>query len=250
MQTEQDKVKEILRNLEPNDKIMINADLKDIESFPAHENKELGVRYRAVMTEQVSEKLKEAFDLMKLDHRNDPNLKDTPMRVASMWINELMVGRYQSKPRMESFPLQFGGDGVAVDNEEINTDMMISKKVDVRSLCSHHLAPFHDVSGDSQSYAVIAYIPTNRLLGISKLQRLINWYGARPHLQEQLTYQIYKEICDTIGSNNVYVAFKNIEHTCESLRGVKSNSGRTSTTQYGGVFKNPELRKEALLQAL
>jgi len=249
MNTEQDKVKKILRERDPG---LLNEDEKEllkIDSFSAHENVYIPVEQRAVMTKQVSEKLMEAFDLMKLDYRNDPNLKDTPMRVASMWINEMMVGRYQRKPRMEAFPLQYGNNGVAVDDEEINTGMMISKKVDVRSLCSHHLAPFFDVVSDANSYGLIAYIPTDKLLGISKLQRLINWYGARPHLQEQLTYQIYKEICDTIGSENVFVSLKNINHTCENLRGAKTASGRTSTMQYGGVFKDPALRQEALIQA-
>lgn len=254
MLTEQDKVKKILKTFtEDNNytrKAAIAEDLKAIIPYPAHENRSITVEERAVMTEQVSEKLKEVFDIMKLDHLNDPNLKDTPMRVASMWINEMMIGRYQHKPRMEAFPLQYGDGGVAVDDKEIDTGMMISKKVDVRSLCSHHLAPFHDVVSDDNSYAIIAYIPTDKLLGISKLQRLINWYGARPHLQEQLTYQIYNEICETIDSKNVFVSFKNIEHTCESLRGVKSMSGRTSTMQYGGIFKNSDFRREAILQAI
>jgi len=246
MQTEQDKVKKALRELTPTEKGELLKETDTYKSFPAHENIPMRTELRAVMTEEVSHKMKEIFDIMKLDYKNDPNLKDTPMRVASMWINELMVGRYQEKPRMEDFPLQFGGEkGVLIDNEPFQPGMMITKKIDVRSLCSHHLMPFFD--NDENAYALISYVPTTRLLGISKLQRIANWYGSRPQLQEQLTYQIYKEVCETIGSNDVMVSMQNITHTCESLRGVESECGRTSTLQFGGVYEDSSLRREVML---
>jgi len=160
-------------------------------------------------------------------------------------IQILKIHRYQNKPRMESFPLQFGGDGgILIDDTPLEPGMMITKKVDIRSLCSHHFMPFFN---NEDGYGLIAYMPTDKLLGISKLQRLVNWYGARPQLQEQLTYQIYKEVCDTIGTNDVLVIMENIEHTCESLRGVESVCGRTNTVQYGGAFNDAALRREVIL---
>ena len=247
MLTKQDETKKILNELSGPSYDKIADDLKKIPSFAGHENVAMDAEMRAVMANQVSQHMKSIFDIMKLDYNKDPNLKDTPMRVASMWVNELMIGRYQNKPRMESFPLQFGGsDGVLIDDEPLETGMMITKKVDIRSLCSHHLMPFFN---NEDGYGLIAYKPTNKLLGISKLQRLVNWYGSRPQLQEQLTYQIYKEVCDTIGSNDVLVVMENIEHTCESLRGVESVCGRTNTIQFGGAFEDASLRREVILSA-
>lgn len=247
MKTKQDEVKHLLKNMSVEERKDAEYKLVQLNSYSGHENVHVPVHVRAVMTEQVSEKMKEIFDIMKLDYKVDPNLKDTPMRVASMWINELMIGRYQEKPRMESFPLQFGGEnGVLIDDKHFDAGMIITKKVDIRSLCSHHLMPFFN--GDD-GYGLIAYKPTDKLLGISKLQRLVKWYGSRPQLQEQLTYQIYKEVCDTIGTNDVLVIMQNIEHTCESLRGVESVCGRTNTVQFGGVFNEPALRREVILGA-
>lgn len=247
MKTKQDITKSLLRDLSDDQINDIRRDLAQFPSFSGHENVLLTDKQRAVMSLDVSDKMKEVFDIMKLDYRNDPNLKDTPMRVASMWVNELMIGRYQEKPRMESFPLQFGTqDGVLIDDAPFDPGMMITKKVDIRSLCSHHLMPFFN---NDDGYGLIAYKPTDKLLGISKLQRLVKWYGSRPQLQEQLTYQIYKEVCDTIGSNDVLVVMENIEHTCESLRGVESVCGRTNTIQFGGVFNDSSLRREVILGA-
>lgn len=248
MLTKQDETKKILRELTPEQYAKVVADLAKIDAYPGHENRAIDASGRAVMADQISEKMKEIFDILKLDYRNDPNLKDTPMRISSMWVNELMVGRYQNEPRMESFPLQFAKeDGVLVDGEDFEPGMLISKKVDIDSLCSHHFMPFMDL--DDNAYAIVAYKPSDKLLGISKLQRIVNWYGHRPQLQEQLTYQIYKHVCDTIGTNDVMVSFHNITHTCESLRGVESECGRTSTMQFGGVFNDGNLRREMIAQA-
>lgn len=249
MLTKQDVTKATLKGMSDDQINDSRRDLDKIESFPGHENVPMTLESRAVMALDVSEKMKDIFDIMKLDYKNDPNLKDTPMRVASMWVNELMVGRYQNKPRIESFPLQFGGDigGVLIDDAPMEPGMMITKKVDIRSLCSHHLMPFFDQ--DENAYAIISYVPTDKLLGISKLQRVVHWYGSRPQLQEQLTYQIYKDVCDTIGSNDVMVSMQNITHTCESLRGVESACGRTSTIQYGGIYNDSSLRREVISQA-
>ena len=248
MLTKQDETKKLLKEISADTYKGILSELSTIEPYAGHENKSIDAYKRAVMANEVSEKMKEIFDILKLDYRNDPNLKDTPMRISSMWVNELLIGRFQNEPRMESFPLQFGEEhGVLVDDDEFEPGMLICKKVDVDSMCSHHFMPFMDL--DENAYAIIAYKPTNKLLGISKLQRIVNWYGRRPQLQEQLTYQIYKHVCDTIGSKDVMVSFHNITHTCESLRGVESECGRTSTMQFGGCFNDGSLRREMISQA-
>ena len=248
MLTEQDKTKKALREMNETELKIVRNGLYGIEPYAGHENEPIDEKGRAIMALDASEKFKEIFDILKLDYENDPNLKDTPMRIASMWVNELLIGRYQREPRMESFPLQFGTeDGILVDDEPFDPGMLISKKVDIDSMCSHHFMPFMDL--DDNAYAIIAYKPTDKLLGISKLQRIVNYYGRRPQLQEQLTYQIYKHVCDTIGSNNVMVSFHNITHTCESIRGVESECGRTSTMQFGGIFQDSALRREMIGQS-
>lgn len=247
MQTEQDKIKQVFKKLSEEDIANITQELDDLKSFSAHENVELTAEQRAVMTYKAAEKTKELFDILKLDYKNDVNLKDTPFRFASMQVNELMIGRFTKAPRIESFD-----ELITTEKQfdDINSDSLyetiVTKKIDLHSMCSHHLMPF---SAEGQgSYALISYVPNGKFLGISKLQRIADWYGRRPQLQENLTRQIFNHVCKTIDSNNVMVAMSNLIHTCETQRGVESNCGATSTIQFGGVFKDSNLRSEILLQ--
>ena len=267
MKTEQDKINNILDRLTPAEMEAIEQSLEAIPSFVGHGNYVLTEEQRAVMTKQAAQKYKELFDILKLDYKTDPNLKSTPIRISSMLVNELIVGRFQEAPRIESFPADASLANETLDLESGEIDMpfnhngdmeveivnacgqeiIISKRVDVQSLCSHHFMPFFN--NDSKSYAVIAYKPSKlntRFLGISKLQRIVEFYAARPQLQENLTQQIYNHICRVLGHTDVFVCMKNLTHTCESLRGVRSVCGRTSTILYGGIFKDSRLRAESL----
>ncbi len=257
MLTKQDVTKKILREMDPEHYDTIKSELDNILNYAGHENEYISEEGRAVMAKEASIKLKEIFDILKLDVKGDPNLIDTPMRIASMWVNELMVGRYQNAPRIEAFPnqvksIEYGTtdyatiDGVEVV-EPVNSRMIVSKKVDVDSLCSHHFMPFFDTG--SNSYGLVAYKPSDKLLGISKLQRVVNHFGARPQLQEQMLGQIHEFIKKVIQSDDVLVIGQNIMHTCETARGVKSSVGRTSVTLYSGIFEDSSLRQEMLLQA-
>ena len=257
MLTKQDVTKNILREMSEERYQEVKDNLSNISNYAGHENKSIDEEARAVMTKEASLKLKDIFDIMKLDFREDANLIDTPMRLASMWVNELMVGRYQNAPRIEAFPNQIEAisygptdypmiDGVEVVSP-VNSRMIVSKKVDVDSLCSHHFMPFFDTG--SNSYGLVAYKPSDKLLGISKLQRVVNHFGARPQLQEQMLGQIHEYIKKVIQSDDVLVIGQNIMHTCETARGVKSSVGRTSVTLYSGIFEDSALRQEMLLQA-
>ena len=178
MLTKQDEVKNILKTFTPEEMEKAVAELNKIAPYPAHANTYVSSLGRALMTKEVSEKMKEIFEIMKLDV-NDPNLVDTPMRISSMWINELMVGRYQNAPRIEAFPKQiptvsYNKESVLIDGEEIlekvSSRMIVSKKVDIDSLCSHHFMPFFDTG--SNSYGLVAYKPSDRLLGIVNYKEL------------------------------------------------------------------------------
>ena len=104
MNTQQDTIKKIIKNLSPEEYQRELDLLAEIPSFQASENVPMSEVTRAVMTNEAAKKLEEYFDIIKLDYRNDENLKDTPMRVSSMNVNELMKGRYTLPPRIEAFP--------------------------------------------------------------------------------------------------------------------------------------------------
>lgn len=305
MATKQDLSKKILKKLSDDDILKIEKELENIPSYAASESAILTDEQRAVMTKQIAEKYKEIFNLAKLDYLNDENLKDTPFRIASMYINELMVGRYSPAPRIEAFPANYYNiiqQDMAYDNSDmlyaekaakdihikldeitekfykyaetdpvvsnlllkeadklltelmeheerflpkVNTRNMVVKSVDVNSLCSHHFIPF--VSTDEKdSRAVIAYIPRlgsdKALLGISKLQRIMDFFGRRPQLQETLNWQIKTFISLILRSQNVMVSFHNIVHYCEKTRGVESHCGSTSSIEYTGLFTETKYR--------
>ena len=259
MLTKQDEAKKILRSISEERFQEVRSELDEIKMFAGHENVILTDEQRAVMTKEAAEQLKGVFETLKLDYLKDPNLLDTPMRLASMWVNELMVGRYSAAPRIEAFPLQietksyngeesvptlFDGTDDEPIVESVASRMIISKKVDLDSLCSHHFMPFFDTG--ENSFAIVAYKPSDKLLGISKLQRVVNYFGQRPQLQENLLSQIHEYIKEVIQSDDVMVIGRNIMHTCETARGVKSSVGRTNTTLHSGIFNDVALRQEVI----
>ncbi len=186
----------------------------------------------------------QAFKAMKID-LNDANVggeKGTPYRITKMYCGssldddtELLSGRWSNRPAIANFP-----------NEQ-NQRFPITKRIDIVSVCSHHLAPFSTLFRDG-AYAIISYIPDEKVLGISKLQRIVDWVARRGHLQENLTKMIYDEISNAAETSSVYVKLSGLVHTCESLRGTQSNEGSFSSEYYGGDFENIELRREVKSQ--
>jgi len=184
------------------------------------------------------------FKAMKVD-MDDPNVTEdlivgnigTPGRLVKMWTGsntyddrELLSGRWAHKPRIASFP------------NDAQAKIPITKRVDLTAVCSHHLAPFSSTFRE-EAYALVSYIPDKKLLGISKLPRMVNWISQRGWLQEGLTQKIYEEISKIAETDSVYVKLSNIVHTCESLRGAKSKEGTFTSEYYGGAYEDPELRK-------
>lgn len=182
----------------------------------------------------------QAFKSMKVD-MNDPNVggdKGTPYRISKMYCgngldddSELLSGRWSHRPHMASFPNEQG------------QKHPITKRVDIVSVCSHHLAPFSTLFRDG-AHAIISYIPSDKVLGISKLQRIVDWVARRGHLQENLTKMIYDEISMAAETPSVYVKLVGLVHTCESLRGTQSNQGSFTSEYYGGKYENYEIRRE------
>jgi len=186
-----------------------------------------------------------AFKAMKID-LNDPNTMEelscgnigTPGRVAKMWVGsnssddaELLSGRWSKPPRIASFP------------NTHKQKLPITKRVDLVAVCSHHIAPFSTFFRDD-AYAIVSYIPDKKVLGISKLQRVVDWIARRGWLQEDLTQEIFKAVSTAAETESVYVKLANVSHTCESLRGSQAKDGSFTTEYYGGEFNDPEIRRE------
>lgn len=218
----------------------------EMESFKISENVEsvggISEEVHFVMRIVTEYFFTEAFKAMKVD-MNDPNVagpKGTPYRITKMYTgahlsddDELLSGRWVKKPKMAAFP------------NEHNQKFPITKRVDIVSVCSHHLAPFSTLFRDD-AYAIVSYIPSEKVLGISKLQRIVDWVARRGHLQEDLTNMIFKEIQEAAQTESVYVRLYGLMHTCESIRGTQSKDGAFTSEYYGGEFERIELRNQVI----
>lgn len=161
-----------------------------------------------------------------IDVENDPNSKDTPRRLAKMYINEIMSGRYNDMPNPNSFPnyVEGGYEGMLVVRSEL------------KSMCSHHHQP---VSG----LAYIGLIAGDKLLGLSKYTRIAQWCARRGTLQEELNVMIANEIQRQCETEHVGVYIQATHGCCEN-RGIMAHSSLTQTTVLRGGFKEPDLKKE------
>ena len=181
--------------------------------------------------------LTNAFEAMKVDLSDSNVVEDyttgnigTPGRVAKMWCggslnddSEHLSGRWSKMPRIASFP------------NTMKTHQPITKRVSLMSVCSHHIAPFSTLFNE-ESVATIAYVPGETVIGISKLQRLVEAISRRGWLQEDLTKKIYEEVSKVCGTDSVSVKLENVEHTCETTRGAKNPEGGFTSICEGGSF--------------
>lgn len=171
----------------------------------------------------------EAFlDALQFNWREDPNSDRTPYRVAKSFVRDLIEGCYNDAPAITAFPNQDGYDG-----------MVFQGGIPVRSICSHHHLPFVGV-------AHVAYIPspTGKVIGLSKLNRIVEFYCRRPQIQEGLTMQIHNDI-DKICEGNLGVAVMvTATHQCACLRGVKHHGCEMKTSKLSGCFLDEASSKE------
>jgi GTP cyclohydrolase I len=182
------------------------------QSFSGSENKE--DRLPA-----VEKALGDFLTALGYDWENDPNMKETPKRVAKMYINEVTAGTYDAPPRITQFENTSGYNG-----------MVVQKRIDVKSLCSHHLQPFI-------GKAYIAYIPGDDVVGLSKLNRTVDYFARRPQLQEQLTQQVHDFINDAFPGNKGVAVYISCQHLCCKIRGVNDES-EMDTAKLSGAFEN------------
>ena len=153
---------------------------------------------------------------------NDDSMRGTPYRVAKMYVNEIFKGiNPKSRPEISLF-----------DNKYQYGKMLIEKNISLYSFCEHHFLPFYGTVD-------VAYISTGKVIGLSKIHRIVNYFAKRPQVQERLTIQIFNELKEILNTEDVALLI-DATHLCVSSRGIKDVTSSTVTIEAGGVFKNKE----------
>ncbi|WP_338356217.1 GTP cyclohydrolase I FolE [Yeosuana marina] len=171
--------------------------------------------------EKISMLFEEIMDVMGLDLTDD-SLKGTPDRVAKMYIDEIFSGlNPANKPKVALF-----------DNKYQYNQMLVEKNITFYSNCEHHFVP---IIGKAH----VAYISSGKVIGLSKLNRIVQYYAKRPQVQERLTNQIAEELKQILGTEDIAVII-DAKHLCVSSRGIKDDTSATVTSYYSGAFNKPE----------
>ncbi len=177
--------------------------------------------------EKISILFEEIMDVMGLDLTDD-SLKGTPKRVAKMYIDEIFSGlNPNNKPKIALF-----------DNKYQYKQMLVEKNITFYSNCEHHFVP---IIGKAH----IAYISSGKVIGLSKLNRIVQYYAKRPQVQERLTNQIAEDLKTILQTEDIAVII-DAKHLCVSSRGIKDDTSATVTSYYGGEFNTPSKINELL----
>lgn len=197
--------------------------------FDANGNMPLSDAERDEMIRILEKKFIEVLEILRIS-RLDPNSTNTPLRIARMLVNELLIGRYTKGPKLTVFP-----------NRKNVDELIISKGIEVMSLCSHHWQP---ITGK----CAIGYIPGDYVIGLSKLSRIVDWFARRGQIQEELGEQIADYIESLIKPRALGVVIK-AKHYCMIARGVKgseSDSLMITSVMRGLLLEDQNLRNEFL----
>lgn len=159
---------------------------------------------------------------------SDDSLKGTPMRVAKLFVNEAFGGLHPDrKPSMSTF-----------ENSYRYNEMLVEKNIVVYSTCEHHLLPI-------VGRAHVAYISKGKVVGLSKMNRIVDYYAKRPQVQERLTRQIVQALQETLGTKDVACVI-DAKHLCVNSRGIRDIESSTVTAEFGGAFQNEKNKQEFL----
>ena len=184
-------------------------------------------RSDAEKIEVIEQKVYEILEILGMDLTDD-SLKGTPKRVAKMFVNEIFGGLHPNrKPSASTF-----------DNKYKYGEMLVEKNITVYSTCEHHLLPI-------VGKAHVAYISNGTVVGLSKMNRIVDYFAKRPQVQERLTIQIVEELQKILNTQNVACVI-DAKHLCVNSRGIRDISSSTVTAEFGGLFKNKDTKREFL----
>jgi len=193
----------------------------------ANGNKPLKEQEMKNMIEEAAEHYGRYMTALGFDWKNDPNSEDTPIRVARAFVNDLAEGVYSDPPKITAFDNIDGYDGIVFQGN-----------IKLHSLCSHHHLPFI-------GNAHVAYLPSvdGKVIGLSKLNRIVEFYARRPQVQENLTMQIHEHIHKECTQNIGVAVMIEANHMCACVRGVKHDS-IMKTAKLSGKFKDTDRARE------
>lgn len=194
-------------------------------TIKANNNIVLTDKERQKMISKLEKQFRDVLITMKFDVDNDQQIQDTPKRMAKMYVNELFSGCYTEEPKITTF-----------DNVEKMDDIVFLGPISVKSTCSHHFVPF---IGE----VYLAYLPNEKLVGISKLARVVKWFMRRPQIQEELVKQIADYVEDKLQPKGVAVFLK-AQHLCMIARGVEEYDSWMKSSAVRGAFKEQTLKEE------
>lgn len=176
---------------------------------------------------KIQENVKEILETLGMDLEDD-SLKGTPRRVAKAYVNELFGGlNPERKPKLSTF-----------DNNYKYGEMLVEKNIVVYSTCEHHLLPI-------VGRAHVAYISKGKVIGLSKMNRIVDYFAKRPQVQERLTMQVVQALQEALGTEDVACVI-DAKHLCVNSRGVRDIESSTVTSEFGGKFKDKETKLEFL----
>jgi GTP cyclohydrolase I len=177
--------------------------------------------------DKLAEHVREMIKILGLDPEKDPNLVDTDQRVAKMYLEIFSGLDSGNRPKLTTFP-----------NDEKYSAMVMEKDIPFYSMCAHHFVPFY-------GHGHIAYIPNERIVGLSKLPRLLEFFASRPQIQERLTEQVASTLEEELKPQGVMVVIE-ARHLCVEMRGVKKPGALTVTSSIRGIFAQKAVREEFL----
>jgi len=175
----------------------------------------------------IQEKVGEILHTLGMDLTDD-SLQGTPKRVAKMFVKEIFSGLHpDNKPKASTF-----------DNKYKYGEILVEKNITLYSTCEHHLLPI-------VGKAHVAYISTGNVVGLSKMNRIVQYYAQRPQVQERLTLQVVEELQKVLNTKDVACVI-DAKHLCVNARGISDITSSTVTAEFGGVFKQQEKKQEFL----
>ena len=181
----------------------------------------------ALKIELIAKHFKEIMHVLGLD-LTDESLQGTPLRVAKMYVNEHFKGL---DPKNKPEPTLF-------ENSYKYAEMLVEKNIQFHSTCEHHFVPIY-------GFAHVAYFSSGKVIGLSKLNRIVDYFAKRPQVQERLTIQIVEELQKVLNTKDVACVI-DAKHLCVNSRGIRDIESSTVTSEFGGKFKEKDTKREFL----